>query len=218
MRNLTSNLKIELDFREIAFFLDDMGFKSIHYSRPELSDIETIMDQLYKKAKEGDKKAEKELFQQLHVRFTTLAKRRIGKGEAEDIAQEACMTVLEKYKTESFTKGFGPWAYGVLRMKIGNYIQGQMVKEKGMVSELQASHVTRSLSFKPDYELKRKLMECLKKLFGLNPRHAELLNLFYQGFTTDEICGKLQIKPNNFYVILNRVRGQLKLCLQTGTI
>ncbi|NIO21904.1 MAG: hypothetical protein GTN76_14535, partial [Candidatus Aenigmarchaeota archaeon] len=89
------------------------------------------MDELLSKAREGDEKAERELFQYLFVRFKALAKRRIGEGEAEDIAQEACLTVLEKYKTQTFTKGFETWAYGVLKMKIGNYMQGLMVKQKG---------------------------------------------------------------------------------------
>ena len=46
------------------------------------------MDQLFESARSGDEKAEQELFQYLFVRFRTLAERRIGKGEAEDIAQE----------------------------------------------------------------------------------------------------------------------------------
>lgn len=176
------------------------------------------MDQLFAKAKEGDTQAEKELFQLLFVRFTTLAKRRIGKGEAEDIAQEACVTVLEKYKTETFTKGFTAWAYGVLRMKIGNYMQGRMLKEKSMVPATDFDQAEHSLSTKPDYDLKLKLIDCLGKLFKMNRRHAQLLDFFYQGYTTDEICRKIKIKPNNFYVILNRVRQMLKTCLETGTI
>ena len=69
---------------------------------PVLKRLSINMDQIFARAREGDEKAEQELFKYLFVRFKTLAERRIGKGEAEDIAQEACMTVLQKYKTETF--------------------------------------------------------------------------------------------------------------------
>jgi RNA polymerase sigma factor (sigma-70 family) len=176
------------------------------------------MDQLFIKARGGDEKAEKELFQYLFVRFKNLAERRIGKGEAEDIAQEACMTVLQKYKTESFTKGFAPWAYGVLKMKIGNYMQGLMAKQKDFTSTDNVEHILMTPSPEPEYELKRKMIGCLKQMIVYNRRYAQVINYFHQGFTTDEICLKFNIKPNNFYVILNRIRRMLKGCLQTGRI
>jgi RNA polymerase sigma factor (sigma-70 family) len=176
------------------------------------------MDQLFDKARGGDKKAERELFEYLFVRFKTLAERRIGKGEAEDIAQEACLTVLQKYKTETFTKGFGPWAYGVLKMKIGNYMQGLMVKQKGFAPPEEADRAARVKSPEPEYELKRKLIDCLKKMIRYNRRYAQILNYFQQGYTTDEICGRFHIRPNNFYVILNRVRGLLRTCMETGRV
>lgn len=176
------------------------------------------MDRLLARVKEGDGKAEKELFQYLFVRFKTLAKRRIGEGEAEDIAQEACLTVLQKYKTETFTKGFEAWAYGVLKMKVGNYIQGLLVKQKSLTPELEADQAPRFATLKPDYELKRKLVDCLKQISKRSRIYARILNFIQQGYKTDEICQRLQIKANNYYVILNRGRRMLRTCLETGTI
>jgi len=176
------------------------------------------MESLIAKAREGDEKAEKELFQYLFVRFKSIAKRRIGKSEAEDIAQEACVTVLQKYKNETYTKGFEAWAYGVLKMKIGNYIQGLMVKQKSLASESDADQTLINSSPEPDYNLKRKLLDCLKQMIKHNPLYARVLNFIHQGYQTSEICERLKIKPNNFYVILNRGRGILKTCLETGSI
>lgn len=176
------------------------------------------MEKLLIKARKGDEKAERELFQYLFVRFKTLAKRRIGKGEAEDIAQEACLTVLQKYKTETFTKGLEAWAYGVLKMKIGNYMQGLMVKQKDLAPESEADRTTRVSSPEPDYDLKRKLIDCLKRIIKRNPLYARALNFVHQGYKADEISQKLQIRPNNFYVILNRGRRLLRTCLETGAI
>lgn len=176
------------------------------------------MDNLLAKAQKGDEKAEKKLFQYLFVRFKAIAKRRIGEGEAEDIAQDACLTVLQKYKTETFSKGFEAWAYGVLKMKIGNYIQGLMVKQKSLAPESEADQTLKSSSPEPDYNLKRKLIDCLKQIIKRNPLYARVLNFIHQGYQTSEICKRLQIRPNNFYVILNRGRGMLKTCLETGRI
>ena len=170
------------------------------------------------KAREGDEKAERELFQYLFVRFSALAKRRIGKGEAEDVAQEACLTVLQKYKTETFTKGFEPWAYGVLKMKIGNYMQGLMVKQKGLAPESEADRATSASSPAPNYDLKRKLIHCLKQIIKRNRLYARALNLIHQGYQAYEISQRLRVRPNNLYVILNRGRRLLKTCLETGAI
>lgn len=176
------------------------------------------MDRLLARAKKGDKKAEKELFRYLFVRFKTLAKRRIGEGEAEDIAQEACLTVLQKYKTETFTTGFQAWAYGVLKMKIGNYMQGLMPKEKNLVPESEANQALNTPTPEPEYELKRKLVDCLKQIIKRNRLYARALNFIHQGFKSNEICQRLKIKPNNFYVILNRGRRMLETCLDIGRI
>jgi RNA polymerase sigma factor (sigma-70 family) len=176
------------------------------------------MENLIAKAREGDEKAEKKLFQYLFVRFKVIAKRRIGEGEAEDIAQEACFTILQKYKTETFSKGFEAWAYGVLKMKIGNYIQGLMAKQKSLASESEADQALKNSSLEPNYDLKRNLIHCLKQIINRNPLYARVLNFIHQGYRTSEICERLKIKPNNFYVILNRGRGMLKTCLETGRI
>lgn len=176
------------------------------------------MENFLNRALEGDEKAEKELFQYLFVRFKAFAKRRIGDGDAEDIAQEACLTVLQKYKTEKFTIGFEAWAYGVLKMKIGNHIQGLMVKQKRLVPESEADQNQMSSSPESDYDLKRKLIDCMRKIIKHNPPYARVLNLIYQGYTTNEISGKLKINQNHLYVMLNRGRGMLKSCLETGSI
>ncbi len=56
--------------------------------------------------------------------FTALAKRRIRNGDdAEEIVQDALLTIVEKHADQAFEKGFMQWAYGVLRNKIGNYYQ-----------------------------------------------------------------------------------------------
>jgi RNA polymerase sigma factor (sigma-70 family) len=176
------------------------------------------MDELVARARDGDKAAEQHILQHLLVRFELFAKRRIRDGDtSRDIAQEACVTVLAKYKTEVFTTGFGPWAYGVLRMKIGNHIQKAKTERQNISHEFAVDTIA-GQSADIDCELKMKLIECLKKISDKNSRYARVLNLTYQGFKTDEICSRLGITPGNFYVILKRGRSMLRLCLDKGEV
>jgi len=67
-------------------------------------------------------------------------------------------------------------------------------------------------------ELRIALMDCLKKILLIYPRYAAVLNMVYEGYLTVEICKELEVKPNNYYVILNRGRAVLKRCLETGKV
>lgn len=176
--------------------------------------MDSLLDRLLTRAKSGDKMAEEELFRYLSVRFLVLAKRRVGEGVAEDIAQEACFTVVEKYKTEEYPKGFTAWAYKILRNKIGNYLQNKNTLEHRPDIE----HVMNTSSVQPDCNLKRMLIRCFQQLVKRNRIYARVLNLVHQGYKTDEICEKFRITPNNLYVILNRGRFLLKSCLERGKI
>ncbi len=168
----------------------------------------------------GDKSAEKQIYEFLFLRFTALAKRRIReKQDAEDLAQEACLTVIQKYKDETFTKGFEAWAYGILRMKIGNYLQKEKVRENTFAADFQTDRDSRLSSSEPDNDLRLTLVDCLKKVInGGYVRYARALNLIHKGFKVPEICQKLNVNANNFYVILKRGRSMLKVCLETGRI
>jgi len=67
---------------------------------------------------------------------------------------------------------------------------------------------------KPNPNLRIKLLSCLSKITGANRRHARILNLSYQGFLADEICEKMSLTKNSFYIVLHRARKALELCLK----
>jgi RNA polymerase sigma factor (sigma-70 family) len=173
------------------------------------------MDHLVSRARQGDKNAENEILRNLSARFHVLAKQRIKDPEtARDIAQDACLTVLQKYRSETFTKGFEPWAYGVLRMKIGNYYQMASTRQ-AKNSKRDAETATEGTTFQPpDAETERRLLICLRKLLRINRLYARTLNLMYQGYKTDEICERLGTTPSAHYSNLNRARTFLKKCIQ----
>jgi RNA polymerase sigma-70 factor (ECF subfamily) len=174
------------------------------------------MHELYEKAASGDIKAEKELFERLLVRFKHFAKHRIQEEDAEDVAQEACLAIFNKYRQQDFDKGFDAWAYGVLKMKIGNYFQHLSTRRKNIAEVEDVEILAGESRFEENLDLKKRLLICLKKIGTKHPRYIRVLNLVHHGYSTEEVCRMMQIKPNYFYVILNRGRKMLKECLKKG--
>jgi len=165
-------------------------------------------------ARNGDEAAERIVFQWLHVRFKYLAKRIIGDERHEEIAQEACVTVFEKYRTESFKVSFESWAFGVLKMKIGNYLRRQ--KRRSPLHTPLDENIRHENYSCPDPELRATIVRCLESIAKSFPRYARVIDLNYRGFTTSEICEELRIKPGNFYVLLQRGRDVFRRCLDNG--
>jgi DNA-directed RNA polymerase specialized sigma24 family protein len=69
-----------------------------------------------------------------------------------------------------------------------------------------------------DPQFEKVLIDCLRKICAGNNRYARILNFFYQGFNTEEVCRKLKISAGNAYVMLGRARSLLKTCLEMGDI
>jgi RNA polymerase sigma factor (sigma-70 family) len=177
------------------------------------------MHQLIAEAKAGSRKAEEQLFQILRARFRTIAKRRVLEKEtAEDVVQDACLTVLEKYKTEEFHSGFEPWAYQVLRMKIGNYLQSKKTQKKKFNHEVDVMDISSTAIPQSNQDLETMLIDCLRKIARASLRYARVLSFSYQGYKADEICKRMRVTKNSLYSILCRSRSLLNQCLDTGQV
>ena len=171
------------------------------------------MRETFAKALAGDKAAEKRLFRYLFDRFRTVTKYRGYGDECEDLAQEACVIVLTKYRQLPPDTPFEPWAMAVLRNVIGNHLQ-----RKGTVKK----HVT-SAEFYPDAcavqsidaDLRLRLIQCLAELQRYRRRYYEALRLIHDGYTADEISTRMGVSKTNLYTILNRSRKALKDCLDS---
>lgn len=176
-------------------------------------DINTLVQ----KALNNDKNAEEQLFKHLTVSFRVLAQQKIrNRQSAEEISQNALLVVFKKYKSVKFEKSFLAWAYKVLTNNIMDYISSRkfMKNQPKLLIDDNSSY----LSWEPDYDLKIKLLHCLEKIGKINNRFARILNLRYLGYSTEEICRKLELKQGHFYVILSRARSMLDICLKTGEV
>jgi RNA polymerase sigma-70 factor (ECF subfamily) len=180
---------------------------------------QTDLNSLLVALRAGDKGAEKKIYEHLFVRFRAIAKQRIrNASDAEDLAQEACLTVLDKCRGESFSGSFGAWAYGVLRNKIGNYYQSMRRQRETFDGGLASGDDNRHSAPAADPDLLRCLLDCLRKILAAQPRYGRALNLIYQGYSTDAASERLGVSTGNLYVILSRGRALLRKCLETGEV
>ncbi len=166
---------------------------------------------------DGDSSAEQELFAHLSVRFELFLRHRFrNEEERKDIAQEACLTVLKKYKTEVFSKGFEVWAHGVLKIIILRHFEKMKQnrdRDLPLNESMQASTMDKNYK-----ETEQNLLLCLKKIKDHNLRYARVLNYIYQGYSTEELCRRMSCSRNNLYVIINRGRSLLLECMKKGEI
>ena len=168
-------------------------------------------------ARDGDKQAEGRLLEHLSARFRLFVQLKVAdREEAEDVCQDALMSILSKYKDTDFEVGFIPWAHGVLQKKILLHYRSKATRERKM-TELAEKYAGGSLSA-PEALLESRLLDCLRKIHAVHRRHARILNLSYQGFDVDHICRKLAVTRTNLYSLLSRARSLLELCLETGDI
>ncbi len=175
------------------------------------------INSLYKKASAGDKASEQELFRYLSDRFQHLVQFKIrNTSDSEDIVQNTLLTIANKYRNIDFSGSFAAWAYKVLENKIGDYFKVQRRRESKMDDESEQIGTTASLEL--DSITKRQMLECLKKVGQANERFARILNLHYQGYTTDEVCLRMDIKRGYYYVVLSRARSMLSACLEKGDV
>ena len=172
------------------------------------------LNDLVRQARSGDPSAEERLFEHLTVSLRLIAQHRVWDEEAAlEVTQEALTTIAQKYRSIEFKRSFAGWARQVLVNKIFDYVKAK----KSLDSRMQAISDSASPSaWTPDPTLQSRLVECLRKISATHRQHARIINLHYQGFSTTEICERLDLTPNNLYVSLSRARSMLESCLESG--
>ncbi len=171
------------------------------------------INKLHKAVLDGEANAERELFGKLSERFLYFTQHRIEDKElCLDIVQEALITVARKYRAITFETSFSAWAHNVILNKVLDSHRSRKRTNERFVRmpediELSLPKVVN------DPLLEGKLLECLKKINSTNNRQARVLNLHYQGFSTDEIANRLKMTRNGIYTVLSRARSMLRDCL-----
>ena len=151
--------------------------------------------------------------------FLALAKRRVrDEQDAEEIVQDALMTVVEKTPSQTFEKSFLQWAFGVLRNKIGNYYQ-QRERRHRTTAEITEdtqrtlrSDLPDPLAMSTEAELRGKIQRSWRQLGGQCRR---LLWMLYAGYSREEIFAEF---PQYHFKVVNtkifRCRNYLRRLLR----
>lgn len=175
------------------------------------------INELYNKACNGDKSAEAELFAKLTDRFRVFVQLKVwNKEEAEEIVQNALVTVISEYRRIEVTTSFAAWANKVLENKFLAYIQ---IKRRQRTREASVADIdTVACDWTPTPTLKMRLLNCLKRVGGASQRYARILNLHHLGFSRAEVCEKLGMTTQQSYVVMSRARAMLRECLDNGEV
>jgi len=177
------------------------------------------LNDLYIIAREGCQEDTEELFRYLSVRFHLFVRRRVrNKQDCEEIVQDALMVIGREFKLVEINVSFAAWAYKVLQNRVLAYFKS-FRREASRRSEYKDTEEIHSETlFKPDPDLRRRVLYCLQKIGGNNVRFARIINLHYQGYSTEEICEKLEMTRSNFYTMLFRARSLMEECIGKGEL
>ncbi len=163
-------------------------------------------------ARAGVEGAKEQLFQSLSERFCFVAHQRLGNEcDAQDLAQNALLAVSAHYESLEVTSSFAAWAFKVLDNEILGYYRKKGRQESGQKEFVQTEAARNPHN--PNPLLRTRLLDCFRRVIRASQRYARVLNLHYQGFSTEDICVRLELSENASYVLLFRARALLQDCL-----
>ena len=136
-----------------------------------------------------------------------------NRDDAEEVFQDTCLKLLEKWQDFDLDRPMVPWACGIAQNMVRKFFErsrrrGVFLSEMAIaaVSETQhrfASQVNRRLQELPD---------CLEKL---SPRQRALLEQYYQRQgSIKDMAEASHLDPNTLYKQLERIRRSLFECIE----
>lgn len=197
---------------------------------------------LVEKLRAGDEQAFAAVVSRLHPFLVRLARLHVGDfGIAEEIAQEAWVTLLERLDRFEERSSLKTWLAGIVlnkartrgvrekRQVAFSALAGQEIDEP--FSAVAASrflppdhlqwpgHWTADPSKPPDPEsslLQEESMRIIEKALATLPeaQRAVFILRDVEGESTEEICNVLQISETNVRVLLHRARAKVRAALE----
>lgn len=133
--------------------------------------------------------------------------------DRDDVLQAIAVAVFESFSSYDPSRSFVGWTMGIARNQIGTYLRerrrnrlvfdGETVDFLAIAFEQIETEETRSLEY---------LHECLE---GLEDRPRQLCELRYENdLRPAAIASLLSMTPNTVAKSLQRIREQLRLCIE----
>ncbi len=171
------------------------------------------INDLYFEVSNNNSAAEKELFEILYASFRLILQYKgVNNQDSEDIIQEAMIVIGEELKRDKKLPNFSAWSHKVLKNKWLDHIKSRKYKKNKTHAELKDIYPAEKSDI--DFVLMEKLVECFRKVAMMSRRQARIISLHFLGYTTKEICTRLELTRSNMYSLLSRARSMLELCLK----
>lgn len=136
------------------------------------------------------------------------------RAAVDDILQEVALALFNNLAGYDPKRPFVAWALGIAKHKVQDRWRS-LARSKQVIRDTQVLDAMAAVSAELDDELdgrRRALQECLGKVQG---RAYNLLRLHYHnGHEPREIAGILGLEAGHVRVLLNRVRGALRQCIE----
>jgi RNA polymerase sigma-70 factor (ECF subfamily) len=133
--------------------------------------------------------------------------------QSEDVLHQTAITLVRKFDEYDPSQPFVAWALGVARYEVLKHRQ-KYVSERAVLSGALADRLADAYASMADEldDRREALLECLQQLEG---RSREAIRLRYLGeLKPPEIAERLQMRPGALRVLLHRVHGSLRECIE----
>ena len=135
-------------------------------------------------------------------------------ADAEDLLQQTSVTLWEKWSEYDMDKPFLPWAYGIAKNHVRNFIRKKQRRGEyqGLSEELLSQlSKTRELH---EVLLEKRLGALSDCMHRLPDRQRNLLETFYdQKLSADHFAEHLKMSRRSFYRLIQRLRQGLLDCI-----
>ena len=136
------------------------------------------------------------------------------RAAVDDILQDVALALYNNLANYDPSRPFVAWALGVAKHKVQDRWR-TLARAKTVIRDTQVLEAMAAVSAELDDELdsrRRALHECLGQVQG---RAYDLVRLHYhEGHEPREIAGILGLEAGHVRVLLNRVRGALRQCIE----
>jgi len=155
-----------------------------------------------------------EQFVRSHIRiFRYIAALVPNRDDAEEVFQDTCLKVLEKWQDYDLDRPMAPWACGIAQNMVRKFFERS--RRRGtFLSEVAIAAISETherLSAEVDRRL-QELPGCLQKL--TNQQRALLERCYQRPGSIKAIAEASQLDPNTLYKQLERIRRDLFECIE----
>lgn len=183
-----------------------MGQKTHHIDKAKALDEYQVL-----LAQDGDREAFTLLYTRWHPRLLRFAYRQTGNADAaQDVMQEAALTIAKNIARLKDPSLFSPWAYTIVRRRAADYI-GKAARNRKAAQALA--------DIPPSYEaVSTDDKLTLKHALAVLPdRDRQILKLFYlDGMSGPEIAAGMGLPIGTVKSRLYAARSKLKSIYQTN--